>query len=76
MKSFKRTTISEYSSVCMTASMRETSGSIVVEVRQTIRDLQGRPLQDQTDGLRDKTVGHFFHLQEGKVTRFDIRDAS
>jgi len=51
-------------------------GSIVVDVRQSVRDLQGRPLQDQTHGLRDKTVGHVFYLQEGKVTRFDIRDAS
>ena len=49
-------------------------GSIVVEVRQSVRDLQGRPLQDQTHGLKDKTVGHVFHLQDGKVTRFDIRD--
>ncbi len=51
-------------------------GSIVVEVRQSVRDLQGRPPQDQTHGLRDKTVGHVFYLQEGKVTRFDIQDVS
>lgn len=55
---------------------RASDGSIVVEVRQSVRDLQGRPLQDQTHGLRDKAVGHVFYLQEGKVTRFDIRDAS
>ena len=55
---------------------RAPDGSIVVEVRQSVRDLQGRPLQDQTHGLRDKTVGHVFYLQEGKVTRFDIRNAS
>jgi hypothetical protein len=55
---------------------RAPDGSIVVEVRQSVRDLQGRPLQDQTHGLRDKTVGHVFYLQEGKVTRFDIQDAS
>ena len=55
---------------------RAPDGSIVVEVLQSVRDLQGRPLQDQTHGLRDKTVGHIFYLQEGKVTRFDIRDAS
>ncbi len=53
---------------------RTPDGSIVVEVRQSVRDLQGRPLQDQTHGLKDKTVGHVFHLQDGKVTRFDIRD--
>jgi hypothetical protein len=55
---------------------RAPDGSIVVEVLQSVRDLQGRPLQDQTHGLRDKTVGHIFYLQEGKVTRFDIQDAS
>lgn len=52
------------------------NGSILVEVRQSVRDLQGRPLQDQTHGLRDKTVVHVFRLREGKVTRFDIQDAS
>ena len=51
-------------------------GSIVVAVIQSVRDLQGNPLHDQTHGLRDKTVGHVFHFQEGKVTRFDIQDAS
>lgn len=51
-----------------------TDGSIVVEVRQTVRDLEGRPLHDQTHGLKDKTVGHIFHLQHGKVARFDIRE--
>jgi hypothetical protein len=55
---------------------RAPDGSIVVEVRQSVRDLQGRPLQDQTHGLEDKTVGHVFYLQEGKVTRFDIQDPS
>jgi ketosteroid isomerase-like protein len=50
-------------------------GSVVVEVLQSIRDLQGRPLQDQTHGLRDKMVRHVFRLRDGKVTRFDIQDA-
>jgi len=53
---------------------RAPDGSIVVEVRQSVRDLQGRPLQDQTHGLKDKTVGHIFYLQNGQVTRFDIRE--
>ena len=53
---------------------RALDGSIVVEVRQSVRDLQGRPLQGQTHGLKDKTVGHIFHLQNGKVARFDIRE--
>ena len=48
--------------------------SIVFEVKQVIHDLEGKPLQDQTHGLKDKTVGHVFRLQEGKVIRFDIRD--
>jgi ketosteroid isomerase-like protein len=51
-------------------------GSIVVIVKQSVRDLEGKPLQDQTHGLRDKTVGHVFHLQKGMVFRFDIEDAS
>jgi len=53
---------------------RAPDGSIVVEVRQSVRDLQGKPLQDQTHGLKDDTVGHVFHLQNGKVARFDIRE--
>jgi ketosteroid isomerase-like protein len=53
---------------------RASDGSIVVEVRQSVRDLQGRPLHDQTHGLKDKTVGHVFYLQDGKVARFDIRE--
>ena len=53
---------------------RAPDGSLVVEVRQSVRDLEGRQPRDQTHGLRDKTVGHVFHLRDGKVTRFDIRD--
>ncbi len=49
-------------------------GSIVAEVQQSVRDLEGKPLEGQTHGLKDKTVGHIFRLQDGKVTRFDIRD--
>jgi hypothetical protein len=55
---------------------RAPDASIVVEVLQSVRDLQGRPLQDQTHGLHDKTVAHLFRFREGKVMRFDIRDAS
>jgi ketosteroid isomerase-like protein len=54
---------------------RTADGAIIAEVRQTIRDLEGRPLQGQTHGLKDKTVGHVFRLEGGKVARFDIRDA-
>ena len=51
-------------------------GAVVVQVQQTIRDLQGKPLQDQTHGLRDQVVGHVFRLQNGEVTRFDIQDTA
>jgi ketosteroid isomerase-like protein len=54
---------------------RTEDGAIVAEVLQTIRDLEGKPLQDQTHGLKDKTVGHAFRLRDGKVARFDIQDA-
>jgi ketosteroid isomerase-like protein len=50
-------------------------GAIVAEVLQSVRDLEGRPLQGQTHGLKDKTVGHVFRFRDGKVVRFDIQDA-
>ena len=44
-------------------SFTETAdSSVVVEVQQSVRDLEGRPLQDQTHGLKDKTVMHIFSL--------------
>jgi hypothetical protein len=55
---------------------RTTDGAIIAEVRQSVFDLQGKPLQGQTHGLRDKTVGHVFRLRDGKVARFDIQDAA
>jgi len=54
---------------------RAPDGAIIAEVLQTIRDLEGKPLQGQTHGLKDKAVAHVFRLREGKVTRFDIQDA-
>jgi hypothetical protein len=54
---------------------RTADGAIVAEVRQSVRDLEGKPLQGQPHGLRDKTVGHVFRLREGKVARFDIQNA-
>jgi hypothetical protein len=51
-------------------------GVIVAEVRQTVNDLEGKPLQGQMHGLKDKTVGHVFRFSGGKVVRFDIEDAA
>jgi ketosteroid isomerase-like protein len=53
---------------------RAADGAIVTEVRQSVRDLEGKPLQGQTHGLKDKTVGHVFRLHDGKVIRFDIQE--
>jgi ketosteroid isomerase-like protein len=47
-------------------------GSLVVEVKQTVRYFKGNPVQEK--GLRDKTVGHIFHFAGAKVVRFDIRE--
>ncbi len=55
---------------------RTADGAIVAEVRQSVRDLDGKPLHGQTHGLTDKTVGHVFHFREGKVARFDIEDTA
>lgn len=55
---------------------RTADGAIIAEVRQSVRDLDGNPLQGQTHGLKDKTVGHVFRLRDGKVARFDIQDAA
>lgn len=55
---------------------RAADDAIVAEVRQSVHDLEGNPLQGQTHGLKDKTVGHVFRLQDGKVTRFDIQHAA
>ena len=45
---------------------RTADGAIIVEVRQSVRDLEGKPLQGQTHGLKDKTVGHVFRLRTTK----------
>jgi hypothetical protein len=50
--------------------------TIIAEVRQSVYDLDGKPLQGQTHGLKDKTVGHVFRFRDGKVTRFDIEDVA
>ena len=56
-------------------SLRRTAdGAVVAEVRQSVRDLEGKPLRGQTHGLTDKMVGHVFRLHDGKVTHFDIQE--
>ena len=49
-------------------------GAIFAEVIQTIRDLDGNVLKDQTHGLKDKTVWHIFSFRDGLVSRFDVQD--
>ena len=55
---------------------RTAAGTIIAEVRLSVRDLEGKPLQGQSHGLMDKTVEHVFCFRDGKVTRFDIQDAA
>ena len=55
--------------------LRTADGAIVAEVRQTVRDLEGRSLQGPAHGLADRTVGHVFRLRGGKVARFDLQEA-
>lgn len=45
--------------------------TILVEVIQSVFDLNGQPLTGQTHGLKDKTVMHVFQMDNGKVKRFD-----
>lgn len=49
-------------------------GTVLVTVQQSIRDLEGRPIEAADHGLRDKLVGHRFRIHEGKVIRFDIQE--
>ena len=51
---------------------RAEDGRVVVEVIQSVFDLDGRPLEGQSHGLRDKTVTHIFCMKDGRVVRFDI----
>jgi ketosteroid isomerase-like protein len=55
---------------------RTADGAIIVEVRQSVRDLEGNTLGGQMHGLKDKTVGHVFRFRLGKVARFDIQEAA
>ncbi len=56
------------------ATSERAEGVLAVEVIQTIRDLDGRPLAGQSHGLKDKTVFHVFQICDGRITRFDIED--
>jgi ketosteroid isomerase-like protein len=47
-------------------------GVMEVEVIQRVFDLDGRPLEGQTHGLKDKTVLHVFRMEGGRIVRFDI----
>ena len=51
-----------------TAFSTGADGESIVEVHQTVRDLQGAVLVDQM-------VGHIFRIEDGLITRFDIRGA-
>ncbi|TBG66516.1 nuclear transport factor 2 family protein [Rhizobium leguminosarum] len=48
-------------------------GAVAVEVIQSVFDLDGRPLEGQSHGLKDKTVTHIFRMEGDKIVRFDIR---
>ena len=50
-------------------------GAVAVEVIQSVFDLDGRPLEGQTHGLKDRTVTHIFRMEGDKIVRFDIGDA-
>jgi ketosteroid isomerase-like protein len=55
---------------------RAADGAVVAEVVQTVYDLDGKPLEGQTHGLKDKTVEHVFRFRDGEVARFDIQDGA
>ncbi|MCW4113757.1 nuclear transport factor 2 family protein [Aurantimonas sp. MSK8Z-1] len=55
---------------------RRADDVVVAEVLQTIRDLEGNPLEGQTHGLKDRTVLHVFRFRNGKVARFDIEETA
>jgi len=49
-------------------------GAVLATVEQSVRDVEGKPLQDESFGLQDKLVGHLFRFDGDKVIRFDIQD--
>lgn len=50
-------------------------GVVAVTVWQSIFDLDGKPIEDQSHGLASRMVEHVFTFEDGQVTRFDIADA-
>src|SRR5215471_16385706 len=50
-----------------TGFSRGAHGEVVVEVHQRVRDLSGKLLSE-------RTVSHIFRIENGLVTRFDIRE--
>ena len=51
-------------------------GAIAVEVIQRVFDLNGRPLEGQDHGLKDKTVMHIFRMEGDRIIRFDIGETA
>jgi hypothetical protein len=45
---------------------RAADDAIVAEVRQSVHDLEGKPLQGQTPGLKNKTVEHVFRFRDAR----------
>lgn len=45
---------------------RAVDDAIVAEVRQSVHDLEGNPLQGQTHGLKDKTVNTSFAFETAR----------
>ncbi|GGY84584.1 ketosteroid isomerase [Cellvibrio zantedeschiae] len=55
-------------------AFEETQETVTVTVVQSVFDLNGQPLSGQTHGLKDKTVLHIFHIEKGRIKRFDVKD--
>lgn len=55
---------------------RTADDTVLAEVRQSVFDLDGRPLAGQTHGLKDKAVDHIFRFRDGRIVQFDVRDGA
>ena len=56
------------------AFAKATDGSIAATVRQTVLDVDGRPLRDATHGLTDKTIRHRFRFRDDQIVQFDVEE--